>query len=1124
MPTHSEKLDGRSFGLSFETDASVWDDLSAGEYFSNLTRYLQNITIFTSRPRASDLIHADTGGGLAWLIAIPVAYFFVVALVLGVLLLCFWYVDKTGGVSQSHSEASISAAPVFNEKHGSTKHDSVIIKETHNSLHQPVFRSYLLNTECQDILRMSDSSKGSTRSLGVLTEKDLQVPPKISALVKSPDFTPVGRRQSVCVQEYSIHDICASDRQFDSRTFTRVKSNFKTALETEIALKIADESISSRNVSSFSTDSLEEKAYADSIRANMQSHKKSWLGSGQTAPGDSYGCYKVVPGSNERRFVEDADKNRHTEEKMDRKLIFLNHMFTGKRMYDADAHLKETYEIALNADKLNSCYRISENQFSSSRLPTMHFPGHEYSDVHRHEITPFRNAYILNNEHSGFLSATKQKNPSKNTGTNCQKMQLGVCTTRHNNTEANNDNHIKTRLFISDDSINESQLSSAFFTEEDTHSSDDHTRGHYHNDTSLVSVVLSDGSGPGPFQDHHKGNIPAPENDLPEFDISSVSQIAMSSQEEFDDSQGSLGSGGMRLEGSFCSANNSLPSSIARFHASNVGQWPSPCAGYPLPSDSDLESSRRECLCQSCRGSNMSRSSLSVNFGSCSESTNAGSRGTSSQNNSPHLHQNGAENDHRSNKLEQGLVKLSKRPSPLSSFVNNIRQKYSLDDNCLKSKRAASDEEEALLLSPVVQKDFGSMFNKQRSLESKRRKVSAEERLQEYGFLKCKGDKYVINPSPGKYETGAGYYNLVFVNNEDICETPRHREDQDNKQSFTSRVNSVTNDRMDNSRLAEFSESSSISQPSFCQYSGRSVSACQYSPFMEDTFCHFSQSRFNQRENNGGATTVFGIGTEGTDVFEAHCGNDSRFSDIDLQLTESRTRQIAREKCHDLSSLSDRGFTNAFGERHVDLAASEKSVHKTLFVRGYDSPRSGKRVCSGLPNEKTQASVCEQTEAGAYDNTHKSAPGRSQYEANGKCHNSTYEKCQNDTYRKGRNDMHEKTQLYENNHNGVYEHAFSGGCTQVQNSKCQNNQQHVVTTMELEQGGKSTFPGISNLGSSSNKTAAKADNRLTPDALFGKAAGVADVKLRRQHTSRSLLSLGPEVSGLCEIRQDLGTL
>lgn len=564
MPTDSEKLDVKNLGLSFETDASVWDDLSAVEYFSNLTRYLQNITIFASRPRASDLIDEDSSAGLAWLIAIPVAYFFVVALVLGVLLLCFWYVDKTGGVSQSHSEASISAAPVCSEKHGTTKHDTVIVNETHNSLHQPVFRSYLLNTDCQDILRMSDSSKGSTRSLGVLTEKDLQVPPKISALVKSPDFTPVGRRQSVCIQEYSNHVICASDRQFDSRTFTRVKSNFKTAVVSEIDLKIADESVSSRNVSSFSTDSLEEKAYADSIRANMQSHKKSWLGSGQTAPGDSYGCYKIVPGSNERGFVGDVNKNRHTEEKMDKRLIFLNHVFTGKRMYDAGTHLKETYEIALNADKLNSYYRISENQFSSSCLPTMHFPGHDLSDAYRPEVTPFRNAYILNNEHSRLPSETKQKNPSKNTGTNCQKMQLGVGTTRHNNTETNDDSHIKTRLFISDDSINESQLSSAFFTEEDTHSSNDRTRGHYRTDSSLASIVLSDESGPGPFQDHHQGDFPAPENDLPELDISSVSQIAMTSQEDFDDSRGSLDSGAARLEGSFCSANNSLPSSIAR--------------------------------------------------------------------------------------------------------------------------------------------------------------------------------------------------------------------------------------------------------------------------------------------------------------------------------------------------------------------------------------------------------------------------------------------------------------------------------------------------------------------------------------------------------------------------------
>lgn len=520
----------------------------------------------------------------------------------------------------------------------------------------------------------------------------------------------------------------------------------------------------------------------------------------------------------------------------------------------------------------------------------------------------------------------------------------------------------------------------------------------------------------------------------------------------------------------------------------------------------------------------MSRSSLSVNFGSCSESTHAGSRGTISQDNSPYLHQNGGQNDHWSKKLDQGLVKLSKRPSPLSSFVNNIRQRYSLDDNCLKSKRAVSDEEEALLLSPVVQKDFGSIFNKQRSLEPKRRKVSAEERLQEYGFLKCKGKRYVINPSPGKYETGAGYYNLVFVNNEDICETPRYREHQDNKENFTSRVNSSINDSIDNGRLAEVSESSDMSQPSFCQYSGEAVSASQYSPFMEDTFCHFSQSRFNQRENNAGATKGFKIDTEGTEVFEAHCGNDFRFSDIDLKQTETPTNQIAREKCHDVSSLSDRRFTNSFEERHVDLAASEKNVRKTLFVREYDPPGGVKREGTGLPIKKTQAGVYEQTEAGIYEKTQKSTQGRSQHEAKGKCQNSTYAKCNNGTYRKGQNDMHEKTQVCENNHNGFFEYTLSDDSAKGQTSKCQNIQQQAVRTTELELGGKSASMGFSNLGSSSNKTAVKTDNCMAPDTLFGKAAGVADVKLRRQHTSRSLLSLEPGFSRLCEIRQDLGTL
>ncbi|GFO44329.1 BTB/POZ domain-containing protein kctd7-like [Plakobranchus ocellatus] len=291
-----------------EEEARLYGNMSAMEYLRSL-----GLSQFENE------IHLDTTAGLAWIIVIPVIYFSCVSVVMALLLLFFrhsetqkiGYAREAEGTDDGmdtalHSDGRVDSQAPQGQGHNIQESCDISTTAKGNTF----LRGYVnVAGELQGSSRASGASKGSVRSLGVLTELDAGgiCRPYLHNLHPNPPSAPstlptrgvaafnllTRRRLSKSIDELRdeerVTTLPAEWSALGGRTSLEMNITPSgpqlTLLGSDLALQGAADGPVNKRASSM--NSLEDNNISrDSLRASMELHRASVSG---LRPDDMYG-------------------------------------------------------------------------------------------------------------------------------------------------------------------------------------------------------------------------------------------------------------------------------------------------------------------------------------------------------------------------------------------------------------------------------------------------------------------------------------------------------------------------------------------------------------------------------------------------------------------------------------------------------------------------------------------------------------------------------------------------------------------------------------------------------------------------------------------------------------------
>ncbi|XP_013076164.2 uncharacterized protein LOC106062434 [Biomphalaria glabrata] len=541
----------------------------------------------------------------------------------------------------------------------------------------------------QVLTRSSSMSKGSVRSLGTLTDLDLSVttPRSFNNVVKSASSAVLHWSRK---NEIEMGVISGSDGRPE-----RLTGDGKQAAE---KFPADPGSCRSSNVSDFHMNYpplAANEVYklvwvsGDEVQSDFALDTCNSLTSSGSRPFNPVGS----TGTHKQTTTRDLNRSKHVREKPSRK------MFLREHLLKYGARLNKT---SCNADSLATMTREDQAQRHYTDPP-----------VRRHESDLISPRAISD---GSYLEYAHCSDPDV--------LKLGQPYDTANDEIIQNGRRLFSRHL---------ELDHEAYTNDDLYSSGKGSS----NDFSCGPVDMSDYQDLDYF-DTCEDQLYAEESDWTASSVGHQSSLS----EDFGADDSSEQSPAL-----------SLPSSIYRFHASKKGVQSTPQAHYPFTDTQSVASFAGRSVCSN----EMEEASLYPNAGSGSQT---GTTQTSKV--------NSMADSSFGNNTHSAEIKLHKE-EPKQSFQNIslhnpcFQHSYFQKSKLIKTTVLKSDLEQANDKSHLTFSEPEGACSIKRKGERKKKhnrfsldilkcgRVTVEERLQEFGFLKAKGRKYFINPSPSRF-------------------------------------------------------------------------------------------------------------------------------------------------------------------------------------------------------------------------------------------------------------------------------------------------------------------------------------------------------------------------------------